>query len=78
MRWGSQLQYTAEAGPGDFIYVPPWVPHQEINAGAEGEALECVLMRSDDSAVAVNLPDVEPVEPVEVLWVDPTHVKGGY
>lgn len=79
MRWGSSLQYTAEAGPGDFIYVPPWVPHQEINAGGQGEELECVLMRSDDSAVAVNLPDVVPAEEVEgVLWVDPTHVKGGY
>lgn len=35
----------AEAGPGDFIFVPPYVPHQEINAGAAGEKLECVLMR---------------------------------
>ena len=32
MRWGEQLQFVAEAGPGDFIYVPPYVPHQEINA----------------------------------------------
>ena len=23
MRWGEQLQYVAEAGPGDFIFVPP-------------------------------------------------------
>ena len=28
MRWGAQLEFTAEAGPGDFIYVPPFVPHQ--------------------------------------------------
>ena len=32
MRWGERLEYVAEAGPGDFIYVPPYVPHQEINA----------------------------------------------
>ena len=32
MRWGEQLEFVAEAGPGDFIYVPPYVPHQEINA----------------------------------------------
>jgi uncharacterized RmlC-like cupin family protein len=32
MRWGERLEYTAEAGPGDFIYVPPYVPHQESNA----------------------------------------------
>ncbi|KAE8449823.1 hypothetical protein EG329_007300 [Mollisiaceae sp. DMI_Dod_QoI] len=61
MRWGERLEYVAEAGPGDFIFVPPYVPHQEINA-LEGEALECVLMRSDGEAVAVNLPDLVPVE----------------
>src|SRR5690349_11874798 len=30
MRWGEHLEYVAEAGPGDFIFVPPYVPHQEI------------------------------------------------
>jgi uncharacterized RmlC-like cupin family protein len=70
------LEFTAEAGPGDFIYVPPYVPHQEINASPT-EMLECVLCRSDGEAVAVNL-DIEPVEkPEQVLWVDPTHPKGG-
>jgi uncharacterized RmlC-like cupin family protein len=72
MRWGDKLQFIAEAGPGDFIYVPPYVPHQEINA-SDTEPLECVLVRSDNEAVAINI-DVEPVEkPEEVYWVDPTH-----
>lgn len=76
MRWGERLEFTAEAGPGDFIYVPPYVPHQEINASPT-EVLECVLCRSDGEAVAVNL-DIEPVEkPDTVLWVDPTHPQGG-
>ena len=76
MRWGDRLQFTAEAGPGDFIYVPPYVPHQEINASPT-ETLECVLCRSDGDAVAVNL-EIESVEkPEQVLWVDPTHPKGG-
>ena len=70
MRWGEHLQFTAEAGPGDFIFVPPYVPHQEINASRD-EVLECVLVRSDGEAVAINL-DIEPVEkPETVLWVDP-------
>jgi hypothetical protein len=39
--------------------------------------LECVLCRSNGEAVAVNL-DLVPVEkPEQVLWVDPTHPKGG-
>src|SRR5215472_6336627 len=32
MRWGPELEFTAEGGPGSFIFVPPYVPHQEINA----------------------------------------------
>src|SRR5467141_2564819 len=59
MRWGERLEFTAEAGPGDFIFVPPFVPHQEINA-SENEVLECVLLRSGQ-------------EPVEVYWVDNIH-----
>jgi uncharacterized RmlC-like cupin family protein len=72
MRWGDRLEYVAEAGPGDFIFVPPYVPHQEINASAD-ETLECVLVRSDNEAVVVNL-EIEPVErPEPVLWIDPIH-----
>ena len=72
MRWGERLEFTAEAGPGDFIYVPPFVPHQEINASAS-EPLECVLVRSDNEAVVINL-DIEPVEkPEQVAWIDPIH-----
>ena len=74
MRWGEALEFTAEAGPGDFIYVPPFVPHQEINASSD-EALSCVLVRSDSEAVVVNL-EIEPVEkPEGVAWVDPIHRK---
>ena len=72
MRWGDHLEYVAEAGPGDFIYVPPYVPHQEINASPD-EVLECVLVRSDQEAVVVNL-DIEPIEkPESVRWTDPIH-----
>jgi uncharacterized RmlC-like cupin family protein len=72
MRWGERLEYVAEAGPGDFIFVPPYVPHQEINAAAD-EPLECVLVRSDNEAVVVNL-DIEPAErPESVAWIDPIH-----
>ena len=75
MRWGERLEYVAEAGPGDFIFVPPYVPHQEINASTH-ETLECVLVRSDNEAVVVNL-DIEPVEPPEaVRWIDPIHRHG--
>ena len=73
MRWGARLEYVAEAGPGDFIFVPPYVPHQEINASPD-EPLSCVLVRSGQEPVVVNLelPDVEP-DPQRVRWVDDLH-----
>ena len=75
MRWGEGLEYVAEAGPGDFIYVPPFVPHQEMNASNE-EPLECVLVRSGQEPIVVNLPGLVSVEPPEeVQWVDPGHPR---
>ena len=73
MRWGDRLEFTAEAGPGDFIYVPPYVPHQEINA-SDDQPLSCVLVRSGQEPVVVNLdlPNVEP-NPETVEWVDDIH-----
>jgi uncharacterized RmlC-like cupin family protein len=73
MRWGERLEFVAEAGPGDFIYVPPYVPHQEINASPDSP-LSCVVVRSDQQPVVVNLdlPNVEP-DPEQVRWVDDIH-----
>jgi uncharacterized RmlC-like cupin family protein len=72
MRWGEKLEFMAEAGPGDFIYVPPYVPHQEINANPT-EPLDCVVVRSGQEPVVVNLP-IAPVEaPEEVRWIDAIH-----
>jgi len=72
MRWGERLEFTADAGPGDFIYVPPYVPHQEINASRD-EELSCVLVRSGQNPVVVNL-EIEAVEaPEQVAWIDPMH-----
>jgi uncharacterized RmlC-like cupin family protein len=74
MRWGERLEFFADAGPGDFIYVPPFVPHQEINADPN-ESLMCVVVRSDQEPVVVNL-DLPTVErPEEVYWIDPVHPK---
>jgi uncharacterized RmlC-like cupin family protein len=72
MRWGERLEFVAEAEPGDFIYVPPYVPHQEINASDELE-LHCVLARSGHQGLVVNL-DITPAElPELVRWIDDLH-----
>ena len=72
MRWGERLEFVAEGGPGDFIFVPPFVPHQEINANAN-EPLACVVVRSDQEPVVVNL-DIPAIEsPEEISWDDSLH-----
>ena len=72
LRWGDRLEFTAEAGPGDFIYVPPFVPHQEINAN-DDTRLHCVLARSGQNGLVVNL-DIEAVETPELIrWIDDLH-----
>jgi uncharacterized RmlC-like cupin family protein len=72
MIWGERLEYVAEAGPGDFIFVPPYVPHQEINGSGE-EQLECVVVRSGQAAVVVNLDIPSSEQPETVYWVDDLH-----
>lgn len=72
LRWGDRLEYVAEAAAGDFIYVPPYVPHQEINA-SDALELHCVLARSGQQGLVVNL-DIDPVEmPELVRWIDDLH-----
>ncbi len=54
MLWGDRLEFNDEAGPGDFIYVPPYVPHQEMNANHD-EPCEAVVVRSGQDPIVVNL-----------------------
>jgi uncharacterized RmlC-like cupin family protein len=72
MRWGDRLEFIAEAQAGDFIYVPPFVPHQEINA-SEDSQLHCVLARSGQTGLVVNL-DIEIADTPELIrWIDDLH-----
>jgi uncharacterized RmlC-like cupin family protein len=59
MRWGDDLEFVDEAGPGDFIFVPPFVPHQEINAQPD-EPVEAVVVRSGQEPIVVNLDIASP------------------
>ena len=72
MRWGERLEFVATAEAGDFIFVPPYVPHQEINALSD-TPLECVLVRSDNESVVVNLNIDAAGRVEEVYWIDPVH-----
>ena len=48
-----------ETKPGDYIFVPPWVPHREENPDPDNEAV-VVIARTTQEAVVVNLPSLAP------------------
>ena len=73
-RWGEKLEYFAEAGPGDFIFVPPFVPHQEMNANPD-IPVEAVVVRSGQDPIVVNLEIESPEPPSEVRWIDSGHPR---
>ena len=50
------------ASPGDYIYVPPWVPHREENPNPDEEAV-VVIARTTQEAIVVNL--------IDLTWVAP-------
>jgi uncharacterized RmlC-like cupin family protein len=58
MRWGERLEHRQDAGPGDFIYVPGNVVHQEVNL-SETEPVVAIVARGGDNIV-VNIELAEP------------------
>lgn len=53
-RFGERLEHSAEAGPGDYVYVPPNVVHQEINL-SESEGIDSIVVRDSQENVVVNV-----------------------
>lgn len=51
-RFGERLEREIEAGPGDFVYIPPRVVHQEISLD---EAVDSVVVRDSQDNVVVNV-----------------------
>jgi uncharacterized RmlC-like cupin family protein len=51
------VERRIETTPGDYVYVPPYVPHREENPSADEEAV-VILARSTQEAIVVNLPSL--------------------
>ncbi len=68
IRWGDNLEFSESVEPGDFIYVPPFVPHQEINPADEPS--QWVIVRNSQEPIVVNL---EPISETQQLANDATH-----
>jgi uncharacterized RmlC-like cupin family protein len=56
VRWGSLGEHSATVAAGDFLHVPAWLPHQELNPSKE-HAFRWVVVRSTPEPIVVNLPD---------------------
>lgn len=57
VRWGERGEFSTEAHCGDFLHVPAWLPHMEINPSST-EPFRWVVVRSTPVPIVVNLPDV--------------------
>jgi uncharacterized RmlC-like cupin family protein len=69
IRWGEHMEYEQEVEPGDFIYVPPFAPHQEINASPDTPS-QWVIVRNTQEPIVVNL---EPLSAEQQAGTDATH-----
>jgi uncharacterized RmlC-like cupin family protein len=50
IRWGDRLEKAEEAGPGDFIFIPAQLVHQEINE-SDSAPVSSIVIRSGDNVV---------------------------
>lgn len=58
MRWGDHLEHSVEASPGDFIFVPGHLVHQEMNASTTERAVVIVARGGPENVVVnVDLPE---------------------
>jgi len=59
LRWGHRLEHESELEAGDFLLIPPYLPHQEINPSPDRPAM-WIVVRSGPEAVVVQLaPDAD-------------------
>ena len=56
VRWGQHGEQSALVEAGDFIHVPAWLPHQELNPSTT-LPFRWVVVRSTPEPIVVNLPD---------------------
>jgi uncharacterized RmlC-like cupin family protein len=56
VRWGANGEFAAYAEAGDFIHVPAFLLHMEINP-SESQPFRWVVVRSTSTPNVVNLPE---------------------
>jgi uncharacterized RmlC-like cupin family protein len=56
VQWGERGEHSATACAGDFLHVPAWLVHREINPSAT-LPFRWVVIRSSSEPIVVNLPE---------------------
>jgi uncharacterized RmlC-like cupin family protein len=56
VRWGARGEFKAQAKAGDFIHVPAFLLHMEINSSKQ-EPFRWVVVRSTATPIVVNFPN---------------------
>lgn len=57
-RWGAALEHEVESGPGEFLFIPPGVPHEAVNL-SDTQPARAVVARNDPA-------EQDRVEPYQV------------
>jgi uncharacterized RmlC-like cupin family protein len=56
MRWGDVGERRAAVRASDFLHLPPWLPHQELNPSTI-TSFRWIVVRNTPEPIVVNLPD---------------------
>jgi uncharacterized RmlC-like cupin family protein len=57
VKWGRYGEHSETVRPGDFVLIPAFLPHQELNP--TGDTVIWVVARSGPESIVVNLPGFE-------------------
>jgi uncharacterized RmlC-like cupin family protein len=60
VRWGERREFDATLQAGDFLHVPPWLPHQEITPSSEAP-FQWIVVRSTPSRSLPTCPTISGV-----------------
>lgn len=56
IQWGERGEHSVVARAGDFLHIPAWLVHREINRSKD-VAFRWVVIRSSSEPIVVNLPE---------------------
>jgi uncharacterized RmlC-like cupin family protein len=52
-----EQEVRISTSPGDYVFIPPYLPHREVNP-SPGQPATVVIARSTQKAIVVNLPEL--------------------